>query len=211
MYPVNIQPQEIQPLEQVHYHIASRDMYAINAFDLNLDSSRDYPTDEKIRAYMAFNNFRHFDPFLANLDRDERNVLEGINGEYRQIENEETTRWQSLQKAGAAASRVSGVVCGLSMFTGPAGMVNAYGVSMIGSFGASAFLNDAGDPYHNTEKDSGTIYTDPRRLERLQAKDLQIEDNINRIGVANNDIVRQERQAQNFFRKVVNDYHENNR
>jgi len=201
MNPVNIQPQEIQPLEQIHYHIASRDMYAINAFDLNLDGSRDYPTGEKIRAYMVLNDFRQFDPFLAALDCEERNLLEGINGEYRQIENEETTRWQILQKAGSAVSGATSV----------AAFYYSYGLTSFVALGLTCTLNGAGDPYHSSEKDSGTIYTDPRRLERLQIKDLQIEDNINHIGVANNDIVRQERQAQNFFRKVVNDYHENNR
>jgi len=190
-----------------HYHIASMDMYAITAF--GTDGTREYPTDDKIRAYMLLTGFQQFDPFLLEIDRVERDLLEGINGEYRQIENEETTNNQRVQKGLAAISGVSGVGFLVGLYNPPVGMVATYGAAGLGGLYSAAFLNTAGDPYHNHEKNIGTSSMDPKRVERLQGKVLQLENNINRIGVDSNIAVRQQRQAQNYFNGVVSAFEEN--
>jgi hypothetical protein len=198
---------QINPI-MVPYHIAPMDMYAINAF--GTDGTRNYPTDDKIRAYMLLTGFQQFDPRLAEMDRVERDVLEHpFSGEYRQIEDRETTTLQSVQKGVGNTSAVTGVISlGAIWFFPPLG-----GALILGGFGSlsvSGISHSAGDPHHNIEKNTGVSYMNDPRMDRLRDKILSLETSINLIGVDTNVAVQQQKQAQGHFNRVIQEYESNN-
>lgn len=188
---------QLNPI-MIPYHVTSMDMYAITAF--GTDGTRNYPSDDKVRAYMLLTGFQQFDPRLAEMDRVERDVLEGIGGEYRQIENEETTKVQWAQKITGNVSFAGGFVA-LCLSSNPIGIA-----TMLGGL----VFNTVGDPYHDHEKNIGTLYMDTPRINRIRNKVLSLEASINLIGVDTNTSVRQQRQAQRHFNGVVQEYEQNN-
>lgn len=192
----------------VPYHVRPIDMYAITAF--GTDGTRNYPTDDKIRAYMLLTGFQQFDPRLAEMDRIERDVLEHpFSGEYRQIEDRETTTLQSVQKGVGNTTAFTGIVSlGAIWFFPPLG-----GALILGGFGSlsvSSISHSAGDPHHNTEKNTGVSYMNDPRIARLRDKILALETSINLIGVDTNVAVQQQKQAQCHFKRVIQEYESNN-
>jgi hypothetical protein len=199
--------EQVNPI-MVPYHIAPMDMYVITAF--GTDGTREYPTDDKIRAYMLLTGFQQFDPRLSEMDRLERDVIEHpFTGEYRQIEDRETTRGQLIQKGVGNISAATGIISlGAIWFFPPlgAGLL----VGGFGSLSVSGISHSAGDPHHNIEKNTGVSYMNDPRLDRLREKVLKLEESINHIGVDTNVAVLQQKQAQHHFNNVIQTYQQNN-